>query len=283
MSRSAAAPPEPPNREPVSVPAGAGGDDFRDDFSGAPAPWAARHPDPHLVLETRALETPALETPALETIVLETIVYLTRHGLSEHNLKTDVYMGRSPESRLVAAGREQARRLGARLAGGEFAGDGLAAEKMVQKIIASSLPRTEETAGLIGQALGLENVETEDAFWELSKGDWEGVMPRWELPEPIARALAEDPFGFRYPGGESYRDVTARAAPVFDAHVSANPGVPLLFVLHGDVLRALLHHTLGFPPEKIGDFIIDPCSLTELRWIEGRYHLARFNDGAHLG
>ena len=214
----------------------------------------------------------------MENSALETIIYLTRHGLSEHNLKTDVYMGRSPESRLVDAGREQARRLGARLLD-----NGLAAEKRVRKIIASSLPRTEETASLIAEALGLVEVETEDAFWELSKGDWEGVMPRWDLPEPIARALSVDPFGFRYPGGESYRDVTARAAPVFDAHVSANPGVPLLFVLHGDVLRALLHHTLGFPPEKIGDFIIDPCSLTELRWIEGRYHLARFNDGAHLG
>ena len=214
----------------------------------------------------------------MENSALETIIYLTRHGLSEHNLKTDVYMGRSPESRLVDAGREQARRLGARLLD-----DGLAAEKRVQKIIASSLPRTEETASLIAEALGLENVETEDAFWELSKGDWEGVMPRWDLPEPVAKALSADPFGFRYPGGESYRDVTARVAPAFDTHVAANPGVPLLFVLHGDVLRALLHHTLRFPPEKIGDFIIDPCSLTELRWKEGRYHLARFNDGAHLG
>ena len=214
----------------------------------------------------------------MENSPLETIIYLTRHGLSEHNLKTDVYMGRSPESRLVDAGREQARRLGARLLD-----DGLAAEKRVRKIIASSLPRTEETASLIAEALGLVEVETEDAFWELSKGDWEGVMPRWDLPEPIAKALSADPFGFRYPGGESYRDVTARVAPAFDTHVAANPGVPLLFVLHGDVLRALLHHTLRFPPEKIGDFIIDPCSLTELRWKEGRYHLARFNDGAHLG
>ncbi len=215
---------------------------------------------------------------------METLIYLTRHGLSEHNLKTDVYMGRSPESRLVEAGREQARRLGARMAGKSSAGEKFAGEGLaVEKIIASSLPRTEETANLIAGELGLENVESEDAFWELSKGDWEGMMPRWDLPEPIAKALADDPFGFRYPGGESYRDVTERVAPAFDTHVAANPGVPLLFVLHGDVLRAVLHHTLRFPPEKIGDFIIDPCSLTELRWKGGRYHLARFNDGGHLG
>lgn len=257
------------------------------DFPPAPARSAILYPDPD-ARETYAQETSAQETPALETLI-----YLTRHGLSEHNLKTDVFMGRSPESRLVDAGREQARRLGARLAGEEFAGKGSAPRefgekngepgKIVQKIISSSLPRTVETASLIAEALGIETVESEDAFWELSKGDWEGVMPRWELPEPIVKALAGDPFGFRYPGGESYRDVTGRVAPAFDTHVAANPGVTVLFVLHGDVLRAVLHHTLRFPPEKIGDFIIDPCSLTELRWKEGRYHLARFNDCGHLG
>lgn len=204
---------------------------------------------------------------------MEAIIYLTRHGLSAHNLRTEVFMGRSPESHLVAEGRQQALLLGAR-----FSREGLS----LDKIVASSLPRTMETARLIAEAVGIDTVEGEDAFWELSKGDWEGLMPRLNLPEAVAQALKADPFGFRYPGGESYRDVTKRVAAAFDSHVAAHAGRALLFVLHGDVLRAVLHHTLRFPEDKIGDFILEPCSLSELRWRDGRYHLARFNDGTHL-
>jgi broad specificity phosphatase PhoE len=203
---------------------------------------------------------------------VRTIIYLTRHGLSEHNLRSEVYMGRSPASRLVAEGREQARRLGGRLA----------RNGPVDRIVCSSLPRARETAELIAAALGLATVEEEDAFWELSKGAWEGVMPRQDLPPHLARALRDDPFGFRYPGGESFRDVTARALPAFERRVRDHAGERLLFVLHGDVLRALLHGMLRFPPGKIGDFVIHPCSLTELTWESGRYLLVRFNDDSHL-
>ena len=205
-------------------------------------------------------------------IVLETTIYLTRHGLSEHNLIIDYYMGRSPASQLVEAGREQARQLGARLAG----------SVPVDAIIASSLPRTVETAQLIAKALGLSKIETDDAFWELDKGDWEGVMPRVNLPAGEREALNADPFGFRYPNGESYRDVVARVGPAFDEWVGKNAGKTVLFVLHGDVLRAILHHALGFLPEKIGNFMIHPCSLSELKQVDGSYHLARFNDDTHL-
>lgn len=200
-----------------------------------------------------------------------TRIYLTRHGLSEHNLITDVFMGRSPESPLVEEGREQARSLGARLRGKVKAG----------RIVHSSLPRTTETAQLIAMEAGVEELIPEEAFWELSKGDWEGRMPR-ELPANIQRDLDADPFGYRYPGGESYRDVARRAVPAFEKWVGKYSGTTLLFVLHGDVFRALLHHMVRFPPEKIGDFQVDPCSLSEFLRVEDVYRMVRFNDAGHL-
>jgi broad specificity phosphatase PhoE len=198
--------------------------------------------------------------------------YVTRHGLSEHNLRSEVFMGRAPESRLLPEGREQARRLAARLA---RRGD-------VRRIVTSSLPRARETGELIGAALGLGRIESEDAFWELSKGDWEGRMPRAPLPPEIQRALDADPFGFRYPRGESYRDVSERVGPAFERCMAAGAGEGVLFVLHGDVIRALLYHLLRFAPQKIGDFVTDPCSLSEFQQSGGRYHLVRFNDSSHL-
>ncbi len=202
---------------------------------------------------------------------MDTRIYLTRHGLSEHNLITDVFMGRSPESRLVEEGREQARSLGARLRGKAKAG----------RIIHSSLPRTTETAQLIAMEAGVEELIPEEAFWELSKGDWEGRMPR-KLPADVQRGLDADPFGYRYPNGESFQDVARRAFPVFETWVGKNPGTTLLFVLHGDVLRALLYHMVRFPPGKIGDFQVDPCSLSEFLLVEGVYRMVRFNDAGHL-
>ena len=202
---------------------------------------------------------------------MDTRIYLTRHGLSEHNLNTEVFMGRSPESRLVEEGREQARSLGLRLREKVNAG----------RIVHSSLIRTTETAVLIASEAGVKELIPEEAFWELSKGDWEGRMPR-KLPAEIQGDLDADPFGYRYPGGESYQDVGQRAVPAFEKWVGKYPGTTLLFVLHGDVFRALLYHMVRFPPEKIGDFQVDPCSLTEFRLVGGVYRMVRFNDVSHL-
>ena len=200
-----------------------------------------------------------------------TRILITRHGEGEHNLRTDVFMGRAPEAPLTEQGREQARRLGRRLA----------AETRVQRIIASSLPRAMETARLAAGEMGLEEIEPDEAFWELSKGDWVGAMLR-NLPPEVAQALAADPFGYRYGGAESYHDVVARVGPALEGWVARHAGETLLFVLHGDVIRALLYHTIGFPRDKISDFAVDPCSLTEFTHHAGRYHVLRLNDAAHL-
>ena len=201
----------------------------------------------------------------------KTTIYVTRHGEGEHNLRTEVFMGRSPEAQLTPAGREQARVLGGRLA----------REAAIDRIIASSLPRTMETAGLIAAELGLGEPHGEDAFWELDKGEWEGVMPRPPPPE-VARAVAADPYSYRYGGGESYRDVVARVVPAFEEWVAAHAGETLLFVLHGDVIRALLCHLIGFPQGKVSDFVIDPCSISRFTRADGRIEVGCLNDAAHL-
>ena len=203
---------------------------------------------------------------------MKTRIYLTRHGEGEHNLRTNVFMGRAPEARLTARGREQAERLGRRLA----------ASTAPRHIICSSLLRTVETAEIIGRAIGLSKVQGDDAFWELSKGDWEGVMQR-PLDPALQQAVDADPMGFRYGGGESYGDVLARVAPRFDHWVARHQGEVLLFVLHGDVIRALLYHIIAFPAERIGDFEIAPCSLTQITREARHYRIEKINDDAHLG
>jgi len=202
-----------------------------------------------------------------------TRILITRHGQAEHNLNTAFFMGRSPAARLTEKGREQARRLGARLA----------AEGLRPRIVCSSLPRAVETAEIVASALGVEAPVQDEAFWELNKGDWEGKMPR-DLPPEVKRLVDADPFGFRYPGGESYRAVLDRAAPAFERWVERWPDATILFVLHGDVIRALLYHLIGFPSFRIGDWITDPCALNEFQQEPGaRRWVVRVNDASHLG
>lgn len=200
-----------------------------------------------------------------------TKIYITRHGVSEHNLNTEVFMGRSPASRLTDEGRAQATLLGKRLA----------REAAVTRIVCSSLPRTMETAELIADEIGCAPPLPEDAFWELDKGCWEGAMPR-DLPPEVARDVAAEPFTYCYGGGESYSDVVRRAAPAFERWVAELQGETPLFVLHGDVIRALLFHLIRFPTDKISDFLIDPCSISEFSYAGGRYETVRLNDVSHL-
>jgi len=197
----------------------------------------------------------------------KSLALLTRHGLSEHNLNTRVFMGRAPHSRLTDAGRAQAGALGQHLA----------RSCRVDQIVSSSILRCVETAAILAECLGVP-AHPDDALAELSKGDWEGRMPRDGVPEPIQRELDADPFHFRFPGGESFADAQARAAPAFDRWEQRFKNRTVLYVLHADILAALLQHVLGFPHRKIRDYLVAPCSLTRLERLEGRYLLLGRNE-----
>ena len=195
-------------------------------------------------------------------------VLLTRHGTSEHNLVTRFYMGRSPDSRLVQEGRDQARALGAYLA----------RTRPVAHIVASSLPRARETAEIVAAALGAVPVQEDEALWELNKGEWEGRMPRDGVPEPERALWEEHPYDFRFPGGESFADVAARAVPAFERWIARCAGEPVLFVLHGDVICALLRHLLALPPDRVRTLLVRPCSVTELVPEGGAWRMVRFSE-----
>jgi probable phosphoglycerate mutase len=201
------------------------------------------------------------------------LAVLTRHGLSEHNLDTRFYMGRSPGSRLTDAGRAQAEILGQRLA----------RDWPVSRIVASSLPRCLETASIVAARAGIREVHPDEAFWELSKGDWEGRMPRAGVPAALQQELDADPFHFRFPGGESFADVQARVVPAFRRWELRGEAESVLYVLHGDVLAALFQHLLGFPPERVRDYLVAPCSVTRFGRVAGSYRLLGYNENPAAG
>jgi broad specificity phosphatase PhoE len=133
---------------------------------------------------------------------------------------------------LSAAGREQARELGARRRD-----DGLDA------IYVSDLNRAVETARI---AFGDDVAVLLD--WRLREcdyGSWNG-MPRARLDaERVAHV--DDP----WPGGESWRQAATRVDSFLDELAEARSGLRVLLIGHVATRWALEHRVLGTPLEEL--------------------------------
>lgn len=110
----------------------------------------------------------------------------------------------------------------------------------IEAIVASDLRRARETARIVASGLGLE--PRHDArLRERDLGSWSGlttpqIAGRW--PAQLARVRARDP-EFRPGGGESIRQVAARAAAFF-RELALQPGpARWAIVTHGGLIRAL--------------------------------------------
>jgi alpha-ribazole phosphatase len=133
---------------------------------------------------------------------------------------------------LSAAGRRHAHELAARLS--------------ADAVWTSPRRRARETAAPLARSPVVD-----DALCELDFGELEGrTFDEIAASEPeLFRAWMETPTRVRFPGGESYADLKARALPCLDRiwgeHASA------IVVTHGGVIRAGLSEWLGIPDESI--------------------------------
>jgi alpha-ribazole phosphatase len=85
----------------------------------------------------------------------------------------------------------------------------------------------------------------DDRLAEMNFGDWEGR--RWDdIPRAELDAWAADVAGYAPPGGESPRDLQRRALD-FVASLDVPEAV---IVTHAGVIRTLLAHWQGLPPER---------------------------------
>jgi probable phosphoglycerate mutase len=171
------------------------------------------------------------------------IIYFVRHGETDFNIAHRL-QGRY-ETSINARGREQARHCAGVLSD-LFARD--RREAADHAYVASPLRRARETMEIVRAALGLEaaGYAVDERLLEISYGEWEGLT----LPEISARdpkrlaAREQDKWGFRPPGGESYRDVAARVAAWY-----ATASRDTVIAAHGGIARALIAN-FGILPEE---------------------------------
>ncbi|HZG54741.1 MAG TPA: histidine phosphatase family protein [Pyrinomonadaceae bacterium] len=162
-----------------------------------------------------------------------TRILLIRHGQSEGNAERR--FGGHTATPLSALGRKEAEAT-ARALGREA----------VTAIYSSDLRRAVETAAPLARALNLELTET-DAFRERSVGHMEGLTfeeAAEQFPDEYAALLRRD-FEHILDGGESYRQLLARAARRLDRAVADNHGGVIAVFSHTGTICILALHLLG--------------------------------------
>jgi broad specificity phosphatase PhoE len=177
-------------------------------------------------------------------------IHLARHGQTAYNHEGR-FQGHLPVP-LNATGRQQAAALAE-----------VAAGVQIVSLWCSPLLRARETADAVAARIGLEPIE-DARFVETDTGDWTDrsfADVRAEDPDGFARYERSDP-SFRYPGGESFAEQSARVQAGL-ADLRARPAaLPALVVCHRGVIRLALAVALG--DEGAGASEIANASLVTL-------------------
>lgn len=161
--------------------------------------------------------------------------------------------GRAPGLHLSDAGRAQAERAAARIAG----------LKKVDAVYASPLERTRETAAPIAKATGLR-VRRDKGLLECDFGEWTGAALKDLMKLPEWRTVQSRPSLFRFPGGESFAEMQLRISSSIQRLAAAHRGQTIVAVSHADPIKAAVSNAAGAHLDAFQRLVISPCSITAL-------------------
>jgi probable phosphomutase (TIGR03848 family) len=199
---------------------------------------------------------------------------LARHGRTTANV-TGVLAGRSKGVHLDDTGLEQARAAAARLAGLPLAA-----------VVSSPLERCRETAREIVREQGAPpKVSTERGLLECDYGSWTGRELKTLAKEPLWKTVQGHPSAAAFPDGEAMTAMSSRAVGAvrrWDATVEAEHGPHAVWVAvsHGDVIKAILADALGIHLDAFQRIMVDPASLSVVRYTPGRPFVLTMNSTA---
>jgi probable phosphomutase (TIGR03848 family) len=207
-------------------------------------------------------------------------VILARHGRTAANA-TGVLAGRTKGVSLDEQGVAQARAAAERLSGLPLAA-----------IVTSPLERCRETARELNAAQPNRlRVASERGLLECDYGEWTGRELKTLAKEELWRTVQAHPSAARFPGGESMASMATRAVDAvrrWDARIEAEHGPDAVWVAvsHGDVIKAVLADALGMHLDSFQRLVVDPASLSVVRYTPLRPFVVASNstagDLAHL-
>jgi probable phosphomutase (TIGR03848 family) len=196
-----------------------------------------------------------------------TTVVLVRHGLT--HMTGPVLAGWTPGLHLDERGQKQAAAVAERLRPVTF-----------DALVSSPLDRCLDTIGAIAEGRALE-VTQDERIGECRYGDWTGRPLKELAKEPLWKVVQQHPSAAVFPGpdGEPLRETQNRAvAAVRDWNDKLGPDATWLACSHGDVIKAVVADALGLHLDSFQRIVIDPCSVTVIRYTETRPFVVRVND-----
>lgn len=186
------------------------------------------------------------------------LVYLIRHAepaLLDHQRR---FLGARSDPPLSAKGVAQAQQLAERFTPKHF-----------DAVWSSNLARSLRTAELASGSPEAA-IRVEPDLREIDLGRWDGLSDlevQQRYPEEWAEREA-NLIDYRFPGGETYRDLAARAIPAFTGIVERAllaGSQTVLAVAHKGTNRVILAGLLGKPFEEIFTIQQDYCAVNVLQ------------------
>ena len=153
------------------------------------------------------------------------------------------------------------------------------------EVVTSPLKRCRQTLSL---ALPGVRPQVDNGLVECGYGEWEGQKLRALAKDPLWRVVQSHPSAVTFPGGESMAAMSARAVGAvrrWDDQVTRTAGPDALWLAcsHGDVIKAIIADALGLHLDLFQRLVVDPASVTVIRYTPGRPFVVRLNDsGAAL-
>ena len=196
-----------------------------------------------------------------------TTVVLVRHGLTA--MTGPVLAGWTPGLHLDERGEKQAAAVAERLREVPFAA-----------VVSSPLDRCLDTATAIAAGRELE-LQVDDRLGECRYGDWTGRPLKELAKDPLWKVVQTHPSAVVFPGpeGEPLRETQTRAVgAVRDWNARLGADATWLACSHGDVIKAIVADALGLHLDQFQRIVIDPCSVTVIRYTELRPFAVRVND-----
>jgi probable phosphomutase (TIGR03848 family) len=205
-------------------------------------------------------------------------VLFVRHGRSSANT-AGVLAGWTPGVFLDETGEAQASAVGASIA---------AAALPVVAVVSSPLDRCVQTADRLSVHLGPVDRSVHPGLGECRYGAWTGQPLRGLVADPLWKVVQDRPSEARFPDSvdyesESLSEMQARALQAVretDAHVLERHGADSAWVAvsHGDVIKAVLAHAAGAHLDDFQRLVVDPGSVSVVRYTSRRPFVLRLND-----
>jgi probable phosphomutase (TIGR03848 family) len=198
------------------------------------------------------------------------VVLLLRHGVTAET--GSVLTGHTPGVHLSDIGVQQAEAAAARMAVLPLAA-----------IVTSPLDRCLDTAQAVIDAqrgAGREPAwHVDDRLIEARYGKWTGRPMKDLVKEPMWPVVQQHPSAAVFPDGVSMAEIAARAVAAvreWDTHL----GDKAVWVAcsHGDVIKAVLADALGLHLDQFQRIVVDPGSVSVVRYTKTRPFVLRTND-----